>query len=67
MLIRPWPIVILAACYFFAPLGNAILSAFLMEVGLGSYFKLLFEQKSLLELMAIFAIYPIAAYSIYSI
>jgi hypothetical protein len=64
---RPWPIVLLAALHFLGPIGNAILSAILMKVGLFTYLGLLFKHKTLFGLAEFFLLYPIAGIAIYAV
>ena len=62
---RPWPIVILAALHFFAPVGNFFFSAFLQKVSLTTYFSALFNFSEPFQLIQFFVPSMLAGWAIY--
>jgi hypothetical protein len=64
---RPWPIVILALFYLIAPIGNALLGAWLTRTSPIYYFHLLMLKKTWYELLTFVALFPIAGIAIFAI
>lgn len=62
---RPWPIVILALLFCFAPLLNAFFSAWLEGLSVLGYLNVFLHEASWLELLDFFILFPAAGVAIY--
>lgn len=62
---RPWPLVILAFCYFLSPLGNLLINSWLTHSTLLNYLSGMLESDNFLALFQFFVAYPLAGYAIY--
>lgn len=62
---RPWPIVILALLFCFAPLLNAFFSAWLEGLSVLGYLNVFLYEASWLEMFDFFVLFPAAGVAIY--
>lgn len=64
---RPWPLILIALLHVIAPVMNLLVSAWISRMPLGTYTRQLMSTESTPELIAFFALLPIAGAAIYAI